>query len=56
MAMIPRTHANYEGKAPTNGAGMMLMVWVTDEAEISEWLHLGVAKHLTYLGLPATPK
>jgi ATP adenylyltransferase/5',5'''-P-1,P-4-tetraphosphate phosphorylase II len=52
MAMIPRTHANYEGKAPTNGAGMMGMAWVNGEAEVVKWLNLGVAKHLTYLGLP----
>ena len=51
MAMIPRTHANYKGQAPTNGAGMMGMVWVKDEAEVAIWEKLGIAKHLTYLGL-----
>lgn len=51
MAMIPRTHANSKGKAPTNAVGMMGMVWVSSQEEMGVWLDLGVRKHLIHLGL-----
>jgi len=56
MAMIPRTYANYEGKALSNGTGMMGMAWVKDEAEVALWLVFGVVQHLTHLGLPTAAK
>lgn len=56
MALIPRTHASYHGKAPANGAGMMGMAWVKDDMEVAEWLEFGVAKHLAYMGLAKTVK
>lgn len=51
IALIPRTHANYKGKAPTNAAGMVGMICVDGDDEVDEWLEFGIAKHLTYLGL-----
>ncbi|RDW89214.1 hypothetical protein BP6252_01246 [Coleophoma cylindrospora] len=53
MAVIPRTHAGLDGKAQTNSAGMMGWIWVKNEAEMEFWKSLGVAKHLTYLGVAA---
>ncbi|RDW70421.1 hypothetical protein BP5796_08818 [Coleophoma crateriformis] len=53
MAVIPRTHASLDGKGHTNSAGMMGWIWVKDDAEMEFWMNLGVAKHLTYLGVAA---
>jgi ATP adenylyltransferase len=51
MVIIPRTHANFKGKASANSAGMMGMAWVKDDDEVAHWTDLGIAKHLTYLGV-----
>lgn len=53
MLLVPRTHARYkDGRGPTNGAGMVGLVWVADQAERDDWTRLGMSDHLAYLGLP----
>ena len=54
ILLIPRTHArSRDGCAATNGAGMLGLVWVADQAERNDWTRLGMSDHLAYLGIPA---
>lgn len=53
ICLIPRTHkARPDGGAPTNGPGMLGLVWVKNQAERDEWTRLGMTEHLAYLGMP----
>jgi ATP adenylyltransferase len=51
MLLIPRTHQSHDGLAPTNGAGMMGLVWVADQTERDDWTRMGMSNHLAYLGI-----
>ncbi|KAL1613939.1 hypothetical protein SLS54_010149 [Diplodia seriata] len=50
MLVIPRRRSNVDG-ASANGAGMMGMVWVTDEERLQQWKALGPAWILSQLGV-----
>jgi sulfate adenylyltransferase (ADP) / ATP adenylyltransferase len=54
ILLIPRTHArSRDGRAATNGAGLLGLVWVADQAERDDWTRVGMSDHLAYLGTPA---
>lgn len=51
LCVVPRRHAQRDGVG-ANGAGMVGLVWVRDEAERAGWDAFGLSDHLVYLGLP----
>lgn len=50
MLVIPRRKSNVNGVS-ANGAGMLGMVWVTDEAKLEQWKSLGPRWTLSQLGV-----
>ncbi|OIW29322.1 hypothetical protein CONLIGDRAFT_669221 [Coniochaeta ligniaria NRRL 30616] len=53
MVVIPRRRAGVDG-ADANAAGMLGMVWLSDEDRLKKWLEVGPADVLTQCGVPDT--
>jgi len=52
MMVVPRRAAGWKG-ADTNAAGVLGMLWVSDEEKMLLWMDLGPARVLAQLGVPA---
>ena len=52
IMVIPRRRAGI-GRALANSAGMLGMVWVSDEAQLQDWMQAGPANVLSELGVPS---
>ena len=50
MMLIPRTSAGYKGLY-SNAAGMLGMVWISDQETADRWIKVGPATVLTELGV-----
>ncbi|KAJ4326732.1 hypothetical protein N0V84_002851 [Fusarium piperis] len=54
MCLVPRRHSGAERDALTNAMGMVGIIWVANEGEITEWSNASgsVEEHFKYLGYP----
>jgi ATP adenylyltransferase/5',5'''-P-1,P-4-tetraphosphate phosphorylase II len=52
MLLIPRSKRNFEGSSDVNAPGMLGMIWLKHDEEVSKWKKLGPARVLRHLGIP----
>jgi ATP adenylyltransferase/5',5'''-P-1,P-4-tetraphosphate phosphorylase II len=52
MLLIPRSKRNFEGSSDVNAPGMLGMVWLKHDEEVTKWKELGPARVLRHLGVP----
>lgn len=53
ICVVPRRLVGRDGVG-ANGAGMVGLVWLRDQAERSGWDSFGLTEHLVQLGVPRT--
>ncbi|QDS70302.1 hypothetical protein FKW77_008160 [Venturia effusa] len=51
MVVIPRSRRNFEESSDVNAAGMLGMIWLKHDEELTKWKELGPARVLRQLGV-----
>lgn len=51
IMVIPRSRRNFEGSSDVNAPGMLGMIWLKHDEEVTKWKELGPARVLRQLGV-----
>lgn len=52
ILVIPRRHRDRDGQLPTNGAGMLGLMWCSSQDEKDGWMNRAMTQHLAHVGFP----